>query len=321
MDEIAQVAARLARAPVLSITHAASGGNSRIYRVETADQLYAMKYYPPAVRGARDRLGVEVATLRFFEKHGVPSVPKAYGNEDRFALYDWIEGAIPDPVTLSDVDRAADFLSHLPNLSKLEDAAEFIPAAEACLSLSELLAQIERRRSRLSELAASEPGLADFLARIAILLEERRPRMPSNGTLSSTKQCLVPSDFGFRNTLKSDEGLTFIDFEYFGWDDPAKLVADTLLHPGHELSAECLKRFYERTMPIFAADPDFAARFHAFLPLFSLRWALILCNEFLPEKRANRAFASNAETDWEQAKTRQLKKAEAMLEHPALALR
>ena len=41
------------------------------------------------------------------------------------------------------------------------------------------------------------------------------------------KQILSPSDFGFHNSLMTINGsLTFIDFDYFDWDDPVKLTAD-----------------------------------------------------------------------------------------------
>src|SRR6185503_11886129 len=38
---------------------------------------------------------------------------------------------------------------------------------------------------------------------------------------------LSPSDFGYHNAvLADDETVRFFDFEYAGWDDPAKLVCD-----------------------------------------------------------------------------------------------
>ena len=45
---------------------------------------------------------------------------------------------------------------------------------------------------------------------------------------------LSPSDFGFHNALRRPDGtIVFVDFEYFGWDDPAKMMADAMLHPGN----------------------------------------------------------------------------------------
>ena len=55
---------------------------------------------------------------------------------------------------------------------------------------------------------------------------------------------LVPSDFGFHNSLRRKDGsLAFVDFEYFGWDDPVKLSADIMLHPGKPLAAAAVRAF------------------------------------------------------------------------------
>jgi hypothetical protein len=55
--------------------------------------------------------------------------------------------------------------------------------------------------------------------------------------LAEEMRTLSPSDFGFHNAIRKTDGtLCFIDFEYFGWDDPVKLTADFLHHPGMALS-------------------------------------------------------------------------------------
>ena len=42
---------------------------------------------------------------------------------------------------------------------------------------------------------------------------------------------LSPSDFGFHNILQSEGRLNFLDFEYAGRDDLAKLLSDFRLCP------------------------------------------------------------------------------------------
>ncbi len=116
---------------------------------------------------------------------------------------------------------------------------------------------------------------------------------------------LVPSDFGYHNALRRPDGsLAFVDFEYFGWDDPVKLTADILLHPGRPLGPPQRQRFRAAAARLYA-DPMFAPRLAAYLPLFGLRWVLILLNEFVPEIWARRVQAGATES-WEDAKARQL---------------
>src|SRR5439155_21002106 len=91
--------------------------------------------------------------------------------------------------------------------------------------------------------------LKDFVeGEFAPLLERVIPwseaRLQSGGMsfekeIAADQRTLSPSDFGFHNALRQADGrIIFLDFEYFGWDDPAKMIADFLLHPAMELSAE-----------------------------------------------------------------------------------
>ena len=117
---------------------------------------------------------------------------------------------------------------------------------------------------------------------------------------------LVPSDFGFHNSLRKPDGsLAFVDFEYFGWDDPVKLTADILLHPGRPLLPPQRLRFRQAAMRLYGGDPAFAARLSAYLPLFGLRWVLILLNEFIPERWQRRVLAGETGS-WGEVKARQL---------------
>jgi hypothetical protein len=61
-------------------------------------------------------------------------------------------------------------------------------------------------------------------------------------------------------------------------------------------------------LDIYGQDASFAARLEALYPLFGLRWALILLNEFLPNRWRLRVAAGETEA-WAEAKTRQLSRA------------
>ena len=104
--------------------------------------------------------------------------------------------------------------------------------------------------------------------------------------LASWERTLSPSDFGFHNCLKGAHGrLTFLDFEYFGWDDPAKMVSDFLLHPAMDLDLPLKKRFLTGILQGLSQDESLADRIETVYPLFGLKWCLIFLNRFLPEKQ------------------------------------
>ena len=299
----------------------AGGRNSRIWRVRSGERAFALKQYPPRRDDPRDRLSTEVGALRLMERHHIGTVPRVLGvdRERGYALLSWIDGSDVTELRDADIDAAVGFLSAIHGLRTSADAAEQPLAAEACLQGEEIERQIAERLTRLRAIAAEEPELIDFIEysvvqRLAAGSRLARQQMAVGGLafsaeLPQERRSLVPSDFGFHNSLRrSDGSLAFLDFEYFGWDDPVKLTADILLHPGRTLPAPQRKRFRHAAMRLYGDDPAFASRLFAYLPLFGLRWVLILLNEFIPERWQRRVLAGET-GNWSDVKARQLSRA------------
>jgi Phosphotransferase enzyme family len=318
------VAGKLAGEPVLHMSRVGGGRNSRVFRLETANDVFALKQYPSLRDDPRDRLGVETRALRWMEKHRLGGVPRVIATDptSNSALLSWVEGSLVRSVVASDIDQAADFLTALARLVGATDFPASHLAAEACLSGVEIERQLRTRVAALRQLE-DEPDLSAFLTgEFGGALESRLAAARSlfseaglsfETELNQAQRTLVPSDFGFHNSLRDENGrLSFVDFEYFGWDDPAKLTADILLHPGTPVAAGLLARFQAAAERLYGGDPDFATRLGAFYPLFGLRWVLILLNEFHPERWSRRILAGAGES-WAEAKSRQLRAARAML--------
>ena len=124
---------------------------------------------------------------------------------------------------------------------------------------------------------------------------------------------LSPSDFGFHNAIRRSNGrLAFVDFEYFGWDDPVKMTADALLHPGAAPPSTVRSRLSKRLSAIFADVACFEDRLATMFPLVALNWTLILLNEFVPAHARRRGFAGAM--DETSIRARQLARAEARLQ-------
>jgi transketolase len=304
-----------------------AGRNSRIYRIRSGDKTFALKKYPKLQNDTRDRLQAEVAALCLMERYGIQDVPRVVGasRQQGFLLLNWIEGTAVTAVTAKDVDAANEFLTSVHNLRRMPEARSIGPAAEACLSGDEIERQIRARLDRLDARRGLESALAAFLDHSFLpafdrILSAAYCRTAAEGlqyavSLPRDHQTLIPADFGFHNSLRRSDGtLAFIDFEYFGWDDPVKLTADFLLHPGMTLDSEhrmiCRKAAEQR----YNSDPHFSTRLNALLPLFGLRWVLVVLNEFLPERWEVRLKAGNGASDWTEAKARQLSRAQALLD-------
>jgi hypothetical protein len=295
-----------------------AGRNSRIYRVSRGGESFAVKHYPPRREDPRDRLRTECEALALMRRHGIAVVPRplASDTERNYALLSWVEGDAVDKAEEPDIDAAADFLARLHQLGDCADAQQQPLGSEACLSGVEIVAQLGRRLARLADVAETDPALAELLDRIAdwllrtvlpeVTADYRRLGMSLARPLPTHLRSLCPSDFGFHNALRGTAGLTFVDFEYFGWDDPVKLTCDFLLHPGMRLPGPLKRRFAAAALRIYGTDPTFALRLRLLYPLFVIRWCLILLNEFLPERWSYRVHAGNGYADWRKAKERQL---------------
>ena len=302
-----------------------AGRNSRIWRVRSGEKMFALKQYPSRLNDLRDRLSTEVGALRLMERYAIDRVPRVLGvdSEHGYALLSWVEGSDVTEVHDADIDAAVLFLTDIHDLRATPWAAEQPPAAEACLSGREIERQIEGRVTRLRNIAQDERELIDFIdnsivERLATESRNAQRRIAAAGLafeaeLPQEWRSLVPSDFGFHNSLRRPDGsLAFLDFEYFGWDDPVKLSADILLHPGRPLRPPQRERFRQAATRLYGGDPAFAKRLSAYLPLFGLRWALILLNEFIPERWQRRVLAGEIGS-WNGVKARQLASAREFL--------
>ncbi len=319
-----EVVSALISAPA-EIEHLSSGGrNSRIYRVRSGGMQFALKQYPSRKDDPRDRLATEVGALRLMERYHIDTVPRVVGvDKDRgFSLLSWIDGTAVTDIADSDIDAATDFLAAIHVLRTTSWAKEQPFAAEACLSGAEIERQVEERLARLQRVA-DERDLQGFLeSSFSPAFERERAKAKSNikaagldfaAKLPQEWQSLVPSDFGFHNSLRCPNGsLAFVDFEYFGWDDPVKLTADVLLHPGWLLTAMQRRRFRSSAERLYGDDPSFGQRLDAYIGLFGLRWVLILLNEFIAERWQRRVLAGATES-WAEAKVGQLARAKGFL--------
>jgi hypothetical protein len=326
-DTVWQSAQSLLGKPASRVAQGGRGGNNRLYRVEDGrGQAFALKYYPLQSEDQRDRLGVEFNSLTFMARHGIETVPKAIALDRarHCALYEWIEGQSPATTDESDIDAALALAEKLFGLARGGEAQSLPPSSAACWSAHALIAQIKERRSRLDDAAKAEPALRDFLqsafdpAFHAARREAEQAYAASGwdfeANLPPEALTLSPSDFGFHNALRrADNSLVFIDFEYFGWDDPAKLASDFLHHPGMRLSDGQMERFRSGVLRLFSRDKTFAQRLSLLFPLYGLCWCMILLNEFLPEGWSRRRLAG-AEDNRAAVLERQLTKARHKLE-------
>jgi Phosphotransferase enzyme family len=304
------------------------GRNSRVFRVDCTDgDVVAAKAYFRSARDRRDRMGCEFRALQLLQCQRLRNVaePLAMDQERHVAIYGFIEGAqaFSSAISEQDIAQVLDFLRRLQQIAQGGAAPDYPPASEACFSIEAIFENLNGRIAALEQAASDEPSLARFLEEDLIPVRRaaeqwcrefgREQDINPAAEISIAARTLSPSDFGFHNALRRANGeLAFLDFEYFGWDDPAKTIADFLLHPGMELSRDLKQQFFAGAVSVFSASPKIEARVRSVYPLFALKWVTILLNEFTLDHGPRRSFAVGASGVWSQ--TGQLDKARRLLE-------
>lgn len=298
------IAEKLCGADIKNISHIKKGGNSRIYAVETDTARYALKFYPtPSEKDPRNRMAIESHALIFLQQQGVENVPRvvAEDNVENAVLLSWLDGEHMFEVTDADVTAFAGFLIQLAQISEQGRAYQpaLAEASEACLSGARIISHVEKRLPELKAAAQHHAALDAFLNETIIyymdVLVPRAKEAFANAGLSIDQdlpahlQVLIPSDYGSHNALRGAETIQFLDFEYFGWDDPVTSVVNFLLHPAMDLTPTQQEAFWETVNRYFIQkDVTYLLRLEHLLPLYTARWCCIILGEFIPGVWRNR---------------------------------
>jgi len=311
--------------PVDSAERIGAGRNSRVYKVRAGDAEYAAKFYFKPTADGRDRLQVEFAALAFLWRRGVRDIaqPLRADAARQVALYQFLPGEPVDSgsASVGDIAQLVSFLGALKEISGDAASASLGPAAEAFFTIGGVVANVRERLARLEALdaeGASYDSLRRFLReQFAPALQScsERAMVGATGELAAMHRTLSPSDLGFHNSLRRPGGhLAFLDFEYFGWDDPAKTLSDCLLHPMMRLLPERKRQLRAGFDGIFGSDPGWHARVQALYPLFALKWCMIMLNEFRTDQIERRKYVDRDAEEIHVIQMRQLESARALLE-------
>ncbi len=305
-------------AGISGLARLGGGRNSQVWlTVSDAGRRYVVKWYYTVPGAGRDRLDAEWRALVFLRARGLDCVPRPVTRDAsaNLAVFEYIAGRVPDAET-GRVESLLGFMGRLLRLRQAPGASELPPAADSLPRPATVIGQIQARLDRLR--LVPEPSLERFLRDefdpAWRRLRSEAPKVWPDGGPA----ILSPSDFGFHNAILSPDGrMYFVDFEYFGWDDPAKLIGDTILHP-HEnmgLSEAQSRSWLDGMLELHRDDAGLSRRARLLLPFLALKWSLILLNEFLPLDAGRRAFAGRVPGP--EVFTHQLEKAQRMLEKGA----
>jgi len=311
------------------------GNNNQIYRVDTPHRVLVLKVYFSHRGDARDRLRHEFDFISYLWSAGVRSVPEPYAADpdSNLALYEFVAGDTVNSkgVTLDDVEAAVAFYRAINTSKESAAAASLAPASEAAFAIADHVSTVNTRIARLEHIVGTsdiDAAARQFVSTEIVPLwkEIRRGVCEASkrhgrfgDVLSPSLRCLSPSDFGFHNAIAEASGrIRFVDFEYAGWDDPAKLVCDFGNQPDNLLPPDFSDRF-RRALIDGSAEPESLCDRIAWLtPVYQTKWACIVLNIFLDTGQHRHRFVTG-EQETADRKQQQLGKARVMLDRARLA--
>ncbi|MFI5349680.1 MAG: aminoglycoside phosphotransferase family protein [Elusimicrobiota bacterium] len=303
------------------------GANNRVFLVELAEARLLLKSYFREGADSAERLGVEFGFSAFLWENGLRqgARPLARDEQALLALYEYVEGRPCEKkdVTAETVRQAARFF-HDINLHRSLPQARALPAArDACFSLSDHLSLVSKRLERFESVLGASAASAlerDALAFVRTSVVPywdllRASMNQGEEPIPAEQRRLSPSDFGFHNALIAADGqVRFFDFEYAGWDDPAKMIVDFFSQVSVPVPEEHFDLFCGEAIGDADGGREIKARATRVLAVHRLKWIFLMLNDFLPAVEGRRRFAFGAEGA-EERKAKQLEKARRALKN------
>lgn len=286
-----------------------AGRNSEVFRLNNRDGQWILKNYYQHNCDKRDRLGTEFGFLVFLNNAAVSGVTQPLGMDYSLqcALYSFLPGKHPIAITPTHITQSAKFIVDINKFRESSGAMALHMAVDSCFSWQDHLDLTETRIDRLmamrteSELEVEAYGfvkeqLQPLWSQLKKKLVQQIAPLQLAEPLSLEDRIISPSDFGFHNTLEDQGSLSFVDFEYAGWDDPVKLICDFICQPELPVSESQGRQFREELLLNLPHSDSIRHRVEHLLPIHRLKWCCILLNEFRMEDR-NRRLHAGVESD------------------------
>ncbi len=310
-DRMAGIIALLERNDVSSQASAEllrGGKNNRVIRlVSDRGTPLVLKVYFSSAADTRDRLKNEFSFARFAWAQGVRTLPEPIDAEpsEQCALFEFVAGTKPlYPPTAAMIAEALAFVQEI-NRQRFADAAAGLPTgSEACFSIAAHIDRVNKRIGRLlddHDGNGAKPWIEGQLLPLWRMIENSvLSGAASRGvdperTLDERERIISPSDFGFHNAIAraTDGRLCFHDFEYAGWDDPAKLFGDFFNQIEMPVPHEFLPAAAGSFLALSQHPRNLAWRMRALLPVYAVKWCCIALNPFVAADAARRQFAGH----------------------------
>jgi hypothetical protein len=276
--------------------------DNAVYKVNTRDgRGYVLKYFDAS--SGNERVGIEAAHLVALHELGVTNVPKSYGREGSWALYEWREGTPVTEPTPEHAEALADMLVRLQDCHGGLIGKDLHNAANARTCLRDYVTALNDQWNAVLRAAQRPEGPKDVMMFLMTDMEQmrqdnlnhlylwsKRKGWDLDQPLPASSLFFSPGDFGIHNVLQDGDDLVFLDFKHSGWDDAARVMADFFLNPEQNLPLDLKLQVLERFVKERKNDPNFLERFWAVADSVAVEWILHALKVVIPEEMRHLQF-------------------------------
>lgn len=289
----------------MSVNLLKGGRNNKVHVISNMrGEKYILKSYFSSNEDNRDRMGNELKAYKLLNEYGLTSTPQliTYSSSKNCAIFTYIDGESGlANINKQNIRKCLDFMNSVTEIKAHNKYESYNLASEAVVNNLDILDHIQFRKEKLIKETKGtlyENDISEFIMTKLDTRLKALPKILNRAVLSKSQQVLSLCDFGFHNSVVSNNKIYFFDFEYFGWDDPTKLYSDFILHPSHNFNVEIKKLTLRAFLDSYNMKSDFYTRLENMYPYYAIKWALIILNVFTNIGKKRRAFSSTNQQDY-----------------------
>lgn len=295
---------------VTKVEEVNAGLNNRLFRIFCKNnESYFVKFYK---KDERLRLEREFTALKFLADKSFKNIPKTFLKNDKYqyAVYSFEKGKTKNPAKINkkDIENILNFVVSLHKIKFSEETSNFRPAVLACFSAQNYLDNINFRLKAFEDYISSgtansqvgkfthENNIIGLINNLVKTTIKDMDKKQITSKIRKSQWRLNPTDFSLANILfqsEKESSICFVDFEYFGWDDPMRMIADFINHDMNlalsvDLKSYFVSEYKNRTNLSILSQK----RLDMIINLYAIEWLTIYLYSITPTKIESRKFSN-----------------------------
>lgn len=271
----------------IDINNKLTGKNNKCFIV-SEKKIFVKKFYN--TNNDDDRFKREIKFVKFLEKNKVNLTPKIIEYDENIIKYRLINGKIISNKDANNKKYLKKAFKFFKKINHLNFEKENFKYAKGFCSNSDCYENEISNKIKILE-KNGYSALSIKIIKDKFNKLKKLNYFKNNYKFTTEDRSLSPCDFTFNNILNG-KITKFIDFEYSGIDDVAKLYAIFFLQPDHHIKIETFKKNINQLILKKFDNDRFKKNLIYLLPICYLRWSLIMLNDFLKEDSKRRNFSN-----------------------------